>query len=127
MKLVTDYTKLFAGIAVAHEAAADDVVREARRRAPKRTGKFAASIQHTPTRNIAGVYMSLVGSTMSSARVKEKGGYMQARKHSTLFIPQADGSVRRPRAVRVRAQPTIVPAGRMWPEFMTGRLREQSR
>jgi hypothetical protein len=125
MKLTTDYAKLFAPIEAAFDEAVADVVTEAQRRAPRRTGKFADSIRSQRIPTPAGQFAALVGSPLISARVKEKGGYMAAKQHSTLFIPQSDGSVRRPQAVRVGAQPTVKPAGDQYKGFMTARLRQR--
>jgi hypothetical protein len=128
MKFVSDYTALFRGNGEAYDRAVADVREEAVRRAPKgATGKFADSFKALRLPSATNVFDSVVGSSMSSARVKEKGGYIQARKHDTLFIPAGDGSVRRPVAVRIRPQPTVVPAGAMFPKFMAARLREVRR
>lgn len=127
MKMTHDYTPLFAGVEAAFDAAVNDVVTEAQRRAPKSTGKFAASIRSERVPGPAGVLIAVVGSPLVSARVKEKGGFMQPRKHEYLFIPQADGSVRKVKSVRVRAQPTVTPAGQKFPELMTRRMAEKAR
>lgn len=125
VKLVTDYTRLLARTPAAFDEALAETVADAQQRAPKRTGAFARSITSKKITAPANAEAAVVGSPLSSARVKEKGGYMQARKHDTLFIPQADGSVRRPVAVRVRAQPTVAPAASnpAWSRRMTARLK----
>lgn len=125
MKMRHDYTRLLAKNEDAFKKAAQDVEDEARRNAERnsRTGRFAASLTHTVGRD-GEVMVARVGSPLVSARVKEKGGFMQATRAATLTLPAGDGTARRPESVRVRATPAVTPAGRRFPEFMTRRMRE---
>jgi hypothetical protein len=112
----------------AHERAVADTLAEARSVAGRysRTGKFANSLTSLDVAGPAGMLTTHIGSPLVSARVKEKGGYMAARTHSTLFIAYGD-SVRRPTAVRVRATPVVSVAGPKYPQFATRRARELAR
>jgi hypothetical protein len=95
----------------AFEASVDDTIADAERVAPKVTGRFAASIIHGPIERTSTGVRTTFGSTLSSARVKERGG----------FVPPY-GNLRAPR-VRVRAQPTVTVAGPRWVHYMGQRLR----
>lgn len=124
MKMTTNYAPLFAGIERAFEAACDDVVEDAQDRAPKRSGKFSKSIRKQRVPAPAGRLEAVIGSPLASARVKEMGAFIPAKRHDRLFIPFGDGSLRTPQAVRIGAQPTVAPAGRKFIEHMTRRARE---
>lgn len=125
MKLATDYTALFDGNEAAFEDAVDDVVKEAKHRARVVTGKFQRSIKSQRVSGRALEMNAIVGSDLVSARAHERGAYIRAKKHDTLFIPAGDGTVRRPKEVRIRATPAVEPAGEMFPTFMAKRLRER--
>ena len=124
MKLTTNYAPLFAKTDKAFGLAVKDTEDAAKENAGRsaRTGKFRDSIKHTLGRE-GEIRTARVGSPLVSARVKEKGGYMQASS-DTLYLPAGDGSVRRPEAVRVRATPVVTPAAKRFPEFMSRRMRE---
>lgn len=116
---------------VAFEGAIDDSLAEARRRAPHVTGKYRDSIQATPIVVTDRGFEARIGSPLSSARVKEVGGFIQAKASRAagrfagyMRIPFAGGGWATVEAFRIRATPTIVPAGRKFPAFMTARLRE---
>ena len=123
MKMKHDYSKLLKRTEERFELAVQDVEDEAKRNADRnaRTGKFSGSITHTIGRS-GDMLVARVGSPMVSARVKERGGFMQASASDTLYLPQA-GEVRRPTSVRVRATPVVTPAGKKFPEFMSRRMR----
>lgn len=125
MRLSTDYERMFADNEAAFDDAVADTVAEARHRARVVTSKFQRSIQSMRVSGRAHELNAIVGSDLVSARAHEKGAYIVAKKHSTLFIPAGDGTVRRPQAVRIPAQPAVIPAGEKFPEFMTRRLRER--
>lgn len=116
---------------VAFEGAVQDSLEEARRRAPKVTGRYRDSIQATPIVVTDRGFETRIGSPLSSARVKEVGGFIQAKASRQagrfaghMRIPFRGGGWATIEAFRIRATPTIVPAGRKFPEFMTARLRE---
>lgn len=125
MRLTTDYSKLFADNEAAFDDAVADVVAEAKHRSRVVTGKRQRSIRSQRVSGRPHEMNAIVGSDLVSARAVEKGAYVQAKRHDTLFIPAGDGTVRRPRAVRIPAQPAVVPAGEKFPEFMAKRLRER--
>lgn len=106
------------------ELAADDVVGLAQARAPKRTGRFARSIARTdavqegPDRVTVGV-----GSPLSSARIKERGGTIRARRGRYLTFPLPGGGFVKVESVRLPARPTVIPAARQFGRFFAARLR----
>jgi hypothetical protein len=106
----------------AFDVAIEDTLTDARQRAPKRTGAFARSLELSEIEDSAGRLSVRLGSSMSSARVKEAGGYIEARNSQYLVFDAGQG-VRKVKAVRIKAQPTVVPAGRAFPQRMTDALR----
>lgn len=125
MRVESHPEKLLEGIAVAFADAVQDTLEEARRIASRssRTGKFAASLEATDVALTSNGYEAAIGSPLASARAKEKGAFIQAKRAPYLVIPQPDGSVRKVKAVRLPPRPAVVPAGRRFPEFMTARLK----
>jgi hypothetical protein len=128
MRLTTDYAGLFRRTESDFEGAVEDTLGEAKRIADRyrRTGKFAGSLQSTRVSGARNQMNAVIGSPLVSARVKEKGGYIQARKHPTLYIPHPDGGLRTPSAVRIRATPIVTPAGAKFVDYMSARLRRSS-
>jgi hypothetical protein len=123
---------LYAGIRRGFERAVDDTLDLARVHAERhaKSGTFARSLSRTATQEVDGRLTARIGSPLASARVKERGGYMEARQHIPKFGPYLavrlpDGSVRKASAVRVRATPVVTPAGARWPVILPARLREQ--
>ncbi len=106
----------------AFQGAVNDVIGDAANRAPKRTGRFAKSITHSAIEQTSTGVRTTVGSPLSSARVKEMGGYMQAKSSDRMRF-QINGQWVTAAAFRVRAQPTIGPAARNFPRYMGDRLR----
>lgn len=105
--------------------AADDVVRLAQARAPKRTGRFARSIQRTAVRHEgASRLVCEVGSPLVSARAKEKGALISAKRGRYLVFNAGSG-VRKVTAVRLRPQPSVTPAGRQFTRLLAARLRRR--
>lgn len=104
--------------------AADEVVERAEIRAPKKTGKYAGSIRRSGVEGIARGLRVRVGSPVSSARVKELGGYMEAKRGPYLKIRTPDGW-RTVKAVRVPAQPTVGPAAQEFGEIFFRALARQ--
>lgn len=107
----------------AFELAADETVEDARRRAPRKTGKWADSIRRTATRrDQGGRLVSTMGSPLVSALAHERGAYIQA-KRAPYLVFRASGSVRKVNAVRIPARPAIGPAGRTFRRRFVGYAR----
>ncbi len=106
----------------AFEGAVNDVIGDAANRAPKRTGRFAKSISHSAIEQTSTGIRTTVGSPLSSARVKEMGGFMQAKSSDWMRF-QINGQWVSARMFRVGAQPTVGPAARNFPRYMGDRLR----
>lgn len=126
MKLVSNAEPLFRGIAEAFDAAVLDVRDEARAIAGRhsRTGKFAASIVESETEPTTTGFEARVGSTLQSAKAKEKGAYIAAKRGKHLVFDAGQG-VRKVAAVRLPPRPAVTPAGRRFGTFMSKRLREE--
>lgn len=92
------------------DAALDEVVKDAQRRAKKVTGTWAASIQRTDIVETSAGYSARVGSNLSSALAHERGAYIRAKRSDWLYIPFGDGTLRKVKAVRIKAHPAITPA-----------------
>lgn len=110
----------------AFEAAADDVVTLAQATARKdsRTGRFAGSITRTDAVDVGGGRLEArVGSPLSSARAKERGAYIRAKRGPYLVFNAGDG-VRKVEAVRLAPQPAVTPAGARFPRLMAARLEQ---
>jgi hypothetical protein len=125
VKLQLDHAKILQRGPQAHERAVADVVKDAQARAPVASGKFKRSIRSEVIERNERVTASIVGSPLASARVKERGGFMEAKRADRLYIPLG-ADVRSPESVRVAAQPTVVPAGDKYPDYMARRLKELS-
>lgn len=109
----------------AAKLAADDVVKDAQSRVRRRTGKFQRSIKAKVENTATGVRCE-IGSPLASARIKERGGVIKARRGDFLVFNAGQG-VRKVPSVRLTARPYLAPAGKQWPKFMTARLREANR
>jgi hypothetical protein len=127
--MTTNYAPLYAHTEEAFTKAVQDTVDEAKANAGRisRTGRFRDSITSLRLPQGKDVLYARVGSPFVSARVKEKGGYMQAKQGDRLYLPAGGGEVRSPTAVRVRATPVITPAGPKFVGFMTRRMAEAAR
>lgn len=123
MKLESRHDVLLDRIEPAFEYAVDDTIAEARREVRSRTGKFARSLRRGATERIGEHLWTRIGSPLASARVKEKGGYMTAKRARWLAIPQQDGSIRQVKAVRIRATPILSKAGPTFPRHFLASLR----
>lgn len=129
---LVDDTALQAGI-IAHAMAAfdgacNDTETFALRIAPWETGRYAKSIRMGAPAMEDGITVSRrLGSPLRSAGVHERGGWMTAKRkqHGELRFMVNGQWVRvpSPDGIRVRATPTVVPAGRAFPRFMAARLR----
>lgn len=126
MKMTHDYRKLLSRTDAAFTKAAADTLEAAQEVAGRnaRSGKFKDSLRIEVVETSGLAITALLGSPLVSARVKEKGGYIEAKNAPRLMIPQDDGSYRSPAAVRIRATPVVTVAGPRFPEFMTRRMRE---
>ena len=93
-------------------AALDEVVKDAQRRAQRtaETGTWRDSIQRTDIEDTATGYTARIGSPLVSAITHEKGAYIRAKRSEWLYIPQRDGTLRKVKAVRIKASPAITPA-----------------
>lgn len=122
-----DYSRLLGMTEPAFEAAVQDVEDAAKAEAEKhsRTGKFKDSITHTVGRE-GDDFVARVGSPLVSARVKEKGGFMQSNSGRGLLLRLPGGEYRTVQQVRVRATPVMAPAGAKFAEDMTRRMRERT-
>ena len=110
----------------AFEAAVDDVVTLARAHAARnsRTGEFERSITRSETVDSGDRLEARVGSPLSSAKAKEKGAFIQAKRGRYLVFNAGDG-VRKKESVRLRPQPAVTPAGQQFrSQLMPARLRE---
>lgn len=113
-------------IRTAHDAATDDALAVARSNASRnsRTGRFERSLTRTETVPVGRDRLeSRIGSPLNSARPKEKGAYIQAKRGPYLVFPTRDGW-RKVRSVRLPARPVVTPAGRKFPQLMAARLRQ---
>jgi len=108
----------------AFERAVDDTLTAARREVRSRTGTFARSLRRSDIAQVEDRLETVIGSPLASARVKERGGYIRAKRGPYLVIPQRDGSFRKVEAVRVPPTPVLSVAGPTFPEHMAARLRE---
>lgn len=126
MNLETDYRPLDDGIGRAFEAAKTDTLVEARGVAAKRsrTGRFAGSLEVTATESTSEGLEARLGSPLVSARAKEKGAFISAKRGPYLVFRTSDGW-RKVKSVRLAPQPVVTPAGRLFPTFMDNRLREE--
>lgn len=113
----------------AFTAARDDVLAEAYRQARKysKSGKFADSIVATDVTEADGRLTASVGSPLVSARAKERGAYIEAKAGKWLTFMGNEGHLVRVAAVRIPKQPAVVPAGRLFIDFMRARLKAARR
>lgn len=133
MRIESNAAALLEEVAAAFEAAKDDVVTEARRRAGKhsRTGRFRDSITDTETSVSDGELVARVGSPLVSAKVKETGGFIQSKRSAAegrlaghMRFRIRGGPWVALEAFRIPAQPAVAPAGRFFPDFFRARLGE---
>jgi hypothetical protein len=113
-------------LAEAHDRAVDDTRDAAQRNASRysRTGRFADSIERTPSvETQPGRMAARVGSPLVSARAKEKGAFIAAKRGDYLVFDAGSG-VRKVRDVRLPARPVVGPAVARWPETFAARARE---
>lgn len=119
------------GVRRAFDAAVDDTVAVAQANAGRysRTGRFAGSITRTEAREVGDRLEARIGSPLSSARAKEKGAYIAAKRDIPKFgrylaIPAGDGTLRKVEAVRLPPRPAVGPAVRRYPDLMAARARQ---
>lgn len=126
MKLESNAADTLRRIDLAFELAVADTRDDAREIAAKhdKSGKFSGSIISSPPVATTEGFTAAIGSPLSSARAKEKGAFIQAKRGKYLVFDAGQG-VRKVQAVRLRPQPAVTPAGRRFPEHMTRRLQEQ--
>lgn len=126
MKLESQAEHLLGGIETAFTLAVEDTRDRARDIASRhdRTGRFSGSIQRSDIVGTSDGFEATIGSALSSARAKEKGAFIQARRGRYLVFDAGQG-VRKVENVRLRPQPAVTPAGRAFSEPMTRRLQEQ--
>lgn len=113
-------------IAAAHDEAIDDTLEVARVRARqyRRTGRFEGSLTRSDAVEVsAGRREARIGSPLVSARVKERGAFIQAKRAEYLVFDAGHG-VRKVKSVRVPATPVVTPAGHRFPALMHDALRE---
>jgi hypothetical protein len=126
MQIESHADVLLEEVVTAFWQATDDTLQEAKRRAGqhKRTGKFQDSLEATQPVVDGETLRSRVGSPLSSARVKELGGFMQPRHGSRIRFRLETGAWVTLQAFRVAARPVVVPAGRLFPDFFRARLAQ---
>jgi hypothetical protein len=110
----------------AFDAAVDDTTDNAQLEASKysRTGKRERSITRTPPVEVGADRLEArVGSPLVSARAKERGAFVQAKRGKYLVFA-VPGGVVKVESVRLSPQPAVVPAGKRFPQFMARRLTE---
>lgn len=107
------------------ERAVEQTLDDARRAVRSKTGTFARSLRRGDTEHSGDQLRTVIGSPLASARVKERGGFMQAKKAKWLAIPQQDGSIRKVKSVRVPASPVVSVAGPRFLEYMLDQLRQR--
>jgi hypothetical protein len=121
--------RVFDRIEGAFDAAVDDTVDEAQLLASRysRTGKRERSITRTPPVEVgSGRIEARIGSPLVSAKAKEKGAYVQAKRGKYLVF-RVPGGVVKVEAVRLAPQPAVAPAAARFPQFMAQRLAEALR
>lgn len=126
---VESYDEVLLGEVVqAFTDARDDVLAEAQRIASQRsrTGRFEASLEASQVVELEGRLVARVGSSLVSAKAKERGAYIVPKNEPVLTF-RVGGRWRRAQAVRLPAYPVVTPAARRFAEFMAQRLREQRR
>lgn len=125
MKITSAADQLLAQAESAFDLAVGDAVELARAHAAahSRTGDFARSITRTPTVRDGDRLVARIGSPMSSARVKETGGFMQSQTGGMMRFKLKTGAWVTLEAFRVPAQPAVAPAGGRFAAILTGRLR----
>lgn len=113
----------------AFDAAVDDTLEVARANARRysRSGRFAASLTRTPTVRTGDRLEARIGSPLSSARAKERGAYIAAKRDIPKFgrylaVARPDGTLRKAEAVRLSPRPVVLPAGARWPELLRARF-----
>lgn len=102
--------------------ATQDTLDGIRRRAPRRSGKYAASIRADIQRDAKG-WKVVVGSPLRSTRIHEKGGIIRVRRAEYLVFNAGNG-VRKVKEVRQRGKPHLEPGSREWPRNFAKRMRE---
>lgn len=109
----------------AFDAAVDDTLELARAEARKhrRSGRFERSLIRTSVRDMGTRLEARIGSPLRSARAKEKGAFIQAKRGPYLVFPTNDGW-RKVESVRLAPQPVVTPAGRRFRQVMAARLRQ---
>jgi hypothetical protein len=112
----------------AFDHAVDDTVDQAQTNADRysKSGKFADSITRTEPVQRGDRLTARIGSPLVSARAKEKGAFIQAKRGPYLVFNAGDG-VRKVGSVRVPPRPVVGPAVKRFPQFMRDRLVERLR
>lgn len=110
----------------AYERASENTLEDARRVAGRhsRSGKFRDSLQLSEPVEVDGRLERRIGSPLSSAKAKEKGAYIRAKRGKYLVFDAGQG-VRKVEAVRLAPQPAVAPAVTQFPVFMAARLVEE--
>lgn len=110
----------------AFDEACIDALEDARQVAGRnsRTGRFAQSLTISETVHTATGLEASIGSPMRSAKAKEKGAFIQAKRGKYLTF-KIDGQFKKVESVRLAPRPVVAPAGRRFPRYMTFRLRER--
>jgi hypothetical protein len=93
-----------------------------RKRAPRRSGKYAASIDADVKEHGKG-WTVTVGSPLSSARIHERGGVIRARRAPYLVFNPGGGVVKVESVVQ-KGKPHLGPGSREWPRNVAKRMRE---
>lgn len=120
--------RIFDPIDDAFERAVDDARDLAQRNASahSRTGKFERSIERTETAREGDRLEARIGSPLVSAKAKEKGAFIQAKRGPYLVF-RVPGGVRKVESVRLAPQPAVTPAGAQFPRLMAARAAEALR
>lgn len=124
MILESHADQLLESIRTAYDAAVDDTLELARELAGRhsRSGKFAESLERTPTVETAGRLEARIGSPLASAKAKEKGAWIAPKRATYLTIKTVDGWRRIKDGVRLAPQPAVVPAGQRFRDLFRARL-----
>lgn len=94
----------------------------AERKAPRRSGRLRGS-GHVERR---GLFRARIVFDAPYATAQEKGAFITPRRGKTLHF-KVGGRWVSVKAVRLRAQPYLRPAGDAWPRLFTEELRRESR
>lgn len=117
--------RVIAPAEAAGRQAIDDVVELAQANARKhsRTGRFERSIRANVRETAPGKIEARIGSPLSSAGIKERGGTIRARNAPYLHFP-VGGRWARVEQVYVPPTPSVGPAVEQFPRIAEDALRE---